>query len=134
MEAAQYISLGFTILHVTSDKSSMSPCQSLAKLAQLNQARAWIILKIALCEPAKVGELTVQTVEILKVTMALIHWAIFARAGVKKQLVSVVPEHDSQGYCQGRALGIAAVTSTSRSIPPATRPSRTQPSACHQSS
>jgi hypothetical protein len=35
---------------------------------------------------------------------------------------------------QGRTFGIAAVTSTSRSIPPAISPSRTQPSACHQSS
>ena len=85
MEAAQYISLGFTILHVTSDKSSMSPCQSLTKLAQLNQARAWIILKIALCEPAKVGKLTVQTVEELEITMTLIHRTISARTSPKMQ-------------------------------------------------
>jgi hypothetical protein len=32
---------------------------------------------------------------------------------------------------QGRAFGIAAVTSTSRSIPPAISASRTQPNACH---
>ena len=32
------------------------------------------------------------------------------------------------------AFGIASITSTSRSIPPAISPSRTQPSACHQSS
>lgn len=31
---------------------------------------------------------------------------------------------------QGVAFGIAAVTLTSRSIPPAISPSRTQPSAC----
>lgn len=35
---------------------------------------------------------------------------------------------------QGRAFGIAAVTSTSRSISPAMSPSRTQPSACRHSS
>lgn len=34
----------------------------------------------------------------------------------------------------GRALGIATATSTSRSIPPAANPSRTQSRACHQSS
>ena len=35
--------------------------------------------------------------------------------------------------CQGRTFGIAAVISTSRSIPPVISPSRTQPSAYHQS-
>ena len=49
------------------------------------------------------------------------------------------------GYCarssplrrvltRGFAFGIAPVTSTSRSMPPAISPSRTQSSACHQSS
>ena len=134
LKAAQYISLGFTILNFATDKCSVPTGQSFSKLPQLDQAGAGIVLKIALGKPAKVGKLTVQTVEELEITMALIHWTIFARAGVKKQLVSIVPEHDSQGYCQGRAFGIAAVTSTSRSIPPALSPSRTQPSACLQSS
>jgi hypothetical protein len=41
----------------------------------------------------------------------------------------------SQAYCfHGRTFGIAAVTSTSRNMRPATSPSRTQSSACHQSS
>lgn len=134
LKAAQYISLSFTILRVAADESGMPTGQSLTELAQLDQAGTGIVLKIALREPAKVGKLTVQAVEELEITMVLIHWAIFARAGVKKQLVSVVPEHDSQGYCHGRAFGIAAVTSTSRSIPPSISPSRTQPSAWHQSS
>ena len=34
----------------------------------------------------------------------------------------------------GRTFGIAAVTATSRNIPPAISPSRTQPNACHQPS
>ena len=34
----------------------------------------------------------------------------------------------------GRSFGIVAVTSISSSIPPANSPSRTQSSACHQSS
>ena len=34
----------------------------------------------------------------------------------------------------GRTLGVAPFTSTSRTIPPTTNPSRTQSSACHQSS
>ncbi len=38
------------------------------------------------------------------------------------------------GHDHGRTFGIAPVTSISRSIPPATSPSRTQSSACHQSS
>jgi len=34
----------------------------------------------------------------------------------------------------GRAFGMAAVTSTSRNMPPSISPSRTHLSACHQSS
>lgn len=34
----------------------------------------------------------------------------------------------------GRTFGIATVTSTSRNMRPVTNPSRTQSSACHQSS
>jgi hypothetical protein len=37
-------------------------------------------------------------------------------------------------FSHGRTFGIAAVTSTSRSILPSISPSRTQPSARHQSS
>lgn len=40
----------------------------------------------------------------------------------------------SQRVLHGLVLGIAAVTSTSRSMPPASSPSRTQSNACHQSS
>lgn len=37
-------------------------------------------------------------------------------------------------WLHGLTFGIASVTSTVRSIPPSISPSRTQPSACHQSS
>jgi hypothetical protein len=79
--------LGFTILHITSDKSSMPPRQSLAELAQLNQAGAWIVLKVALSQPAKVGKLTIQKIQKLEITCALLHSAIFARNLTKLQRV-----------------------------------------------
>lgn len=134
LKATQYIGLSFTILHLAPDKSSMPTGKTLGELAQLDQAGARIIVKIALSEPAEVGKLTVQTVEEFEITLARIHWVIFARAGVKKQLVSAGSTYDFQCYFQGIALGITAVNSTSRSIPPTINPSRTQPSACRQPS
>ncbi|EDM30738.1 hypothetical protein RTM1035_05923 [Roseovarius sp. TM1035] len=59
MKAAQYIGLGFSIMHSAADESRMSTGQSLSELPQLNQAGAGVVLKIALSEPAKVGKVTI---------------------------------------------------------------------------
>lgn len=90
LKAAQNICLGFIILYIAANERSVSPCQSFPELAQLNQAGARIVLKIALREPAKFGKFAVQTVEELKITMTLIHWTIFARVITKKQLITTL--------------------------------------------
>ena len=56
-------------------------------------------------------------------------------AAVPKVNVTLMRVHAvGHFFTHGLIFGIAAVTSTSRNIPPSINPPRTQSSACHQSS
>ena len=62
LQPPKNIRLSVSDLEVNSNHRGMSPSKPFPKLAKLYEARAWVILKIALSQPAQVGKLPVQMI------------------------------------------------------------------------
>ena len=73
LQPSQQIDLRIGVNQINAHQQCVPPSKALTELPKFNQACAGVLLKIALCEPAKIGKFTVQPIQKIEITAHLVH-------------------------------------------------------------